>query len=325
MRGQQDRTSVRILSLALNLLNTRAGYSRARIRDLMSDYASMSDSTFQRTFERDIAALRESGLDVTVSSGGDPSYQIRNHSRVGQPVELTDTELRILSHAASAWDSGVPAELSRLSLKLNAKLASGQRGAATPKVEGRLEGTEHLRSILSAMGLRQPISFRYAARNGRSEQRDVAALSLVVRGRAVYLWGYDFNREAERHFRLSRITSSIEMVGEPDCYELPTELPGTLGDHSWRFDVSPLLWVRRGGAALVRLRTGEHVDPASYGLDRVSGWDLVVGNAGDWASWERLVVESAPECVVAAPAHLRTRIRSLLEMAAREEGRSDGR
>ncbi len=311
MSRQQERTSIRILSLALNLLNTKSGCSRAQVRELMDDYGHMTEASFQRTFERDIASLREAGLNVELLGEDTPRYRIRNRRR-NQPVELTATELRVLSFAASAWDFGSPAELSRLTLKLNSKLAAGERGVGVSSVEGRLEGAEHLRPILAAIGLRQPISFLYAARHGETEQRDVAALSLIVRGRAVYLWGYDFNREGDRRFRLSRIMSPIELVAEPDCYDLPAELPPELGDQTTQFDVSPLLWVREGAAPLVRLRAeAEHAS-----REVAPGWELLRGNAGDWGAWERLLIENASDCVVAAPDHLRDRVRSLLQAAA---------
>lgn len=315
MQSQQQKTSLRILTLALNLLNSRGGYSRRQLRELVGGYADLSDITFQRTFERDLAALRESGLQVRVIEGlSEPLYSIAKGDHTGS-VELTQQELSLLLQAASAWERSSPVEMSRLSLKLSSRVKGGASGSAA-HIHGKLEGAEHLRILLEAMSLRQPVSFSYSSRTG-TEDRDVAPLSLVVRGTAVYLWGYDFNREAERLFRLSRVRAPVTLIAEPDCYELPDAAPSEVGESPYEFEVRPLLWVKEDAAPLVRMRCRE-LAGSEYpsGVRQQEGWDLMRGEAGDWTYWEKLILDHASATVVVAPLPLRTRLLTLLEETA---------
>ncbi|WP_350257352.1 WYL domain-containing protein [Scrofimicrobium sp. R131] len=304
----QSETSLRILVLALNLINTRSGRTRDELQSLVQGYEALSDDTFQRTFERDIAALREAGFQVLVSSNP-ARYLVERKLLAPSSVELTSAEVDLLLQAAAAWESLSPAELSRLSLKLAGLTNSQVPGQ--PTIFHRLEGVEHLPQILEAIGQRQPIRFRYSSRRGVAD-RDVAPLGLMVRGPAVYLWGHDLNREGERYFRLSRIDGKIELVGEPNFYELPAEGPRDFAGDNFR--IRPELWIRQGASPLVRLRCESVADSD----ESRPGWDRCRGRAADWESWERLIVSHCEDVVVEEPTQLAESIYRKLQAAAGE-------
>lgn len=324
MRSRQQRTSLRIFTLSLHLLGTRIGYTKGQLRELVDGYADLTEATFQRTFERDLSDLREAGLQVEVL-GKWPDFRYRvAPSAFVRRGELSGSQVDLLLRAANMWGGLAPPELSRLSLKLSAHLDSHSVPEKSAPVSAKLEGAEHLAAILEALSLRQPLSFTYNSRKG-SELRDVAPLSLLVRGSAVYLWAHDFNREARRFFRLSRVEGSMVLVAEPDCYDLPVAAPDSLGDHN--FQIRPLLSVAEGAAPLVRMCCEKplEVHDLPTGMAPTPGYQIMWGTPDDWDAWQRLVVENSPAVRALAPAPFAARIDYLFGCALDILGDADGK
>lgn len=312
---KQGQTSLRVLVLALNLLNTRIGYSREHLGRLVPGYEGLAEATFRRTFERDLAALREAGFIVEVRGGDEPRYLLAPGQSGIEPRQFTRAEVDLLLRAAGTWRDLSPADLGRLHVKLLALQEDDDSTAPTISQFQQLEGLEHLGDIVEAIDRRQPISFVYAGRR-RTEERDVAPWSLSTRGTAVYLRGFDLNRWDERLFRLGRIQSGVRLIAEPDFYELPGE--GADNDR-WEFFVRPTLRVRQGAAPLVRLRCEpvQSTDPAQGELAPAGeGWDVCTGRTGDWASWERLVLAHAHDVEPLRPSHFRAEVLRILRASA---------
>lgn len=312
MSSRQERTSLRILTLTLYLSDTRVGYTRQQLGEMVAGYENLSEATFQRTFERDLADLREMGLKIELV-GEWPDYRYRAaQSRKCSDVTLSSKQLDLLQRATHMWGSLPPAELARLHLKLASRLAPGEGFVNSPNVRGQLEGAEHIAVLLEAISLRQPVSFEYHSRRGL-ESRDVAPHSLLSRGTALYLSGYDFNRDADRHFRLSRIKSKIKLVAEPDCYEIPEPGDARFDDN---YQIRPVLLIQAGEAPLVEMRLEPLESPTGNAGSAPRTWQLRQGKAGDWGAWEQLVLHHATHVVPVAPAPFKAHLEHLLDAAS---------
>ena len=85
------------------------------------------------------------------------------------------------------------------------------------------------------------IGFDYRSESG-SFERSVEPWKLIIKGRALYLWGRDLDREDERVFRLSRFRSEVEFLGEAHDAEA---MPEGLEDPFSQLMVSPVIYSDR--------------------------------------------------------------------------------
>ena len=319
---------LRTLTLTLNLLNTRAGLTAQELLEVVPGYLfselhrpipGVDRDSAMRKLERDIAALRATGLDVVVDPGGGgpfdkPRYRIAGGtaSRTGGTADrLTAAELSVLSEAASIWGD---ADSTRTKVILN-KLR-GKSDAAPEAVEPStllgLDGAEYVPLLDRARANDQPVAFDYQSRSERS-RREVAPWSLVVRGRALYLWGFDLNRWDPRLFRLSRFQSPPELIAEPGAVASVGVFAEAELDY---LQVTPRLAAIEGGAPLTRLRCRE-VEPDSAKVVAPPGWDLLEGLRDDAAAWETVVLREANQVVVLEPKWLAESIHQRLGIAAK--------
>lgn len=296
-------TNLRVLNLFFDLLSSERGRTKEQLRGT-SGYAGLSDSAFESRFQRDKDALRASGvvLDL-VGPPGAERYRVSPASFPGSGTHLTPIDLSLVHMAVRAWSSVPTARQDVLMSKLRARTVGDGPGADAPVVLD-LEGAEVVATVMDALDRHQPLGFTYTSASGTAE-RAVEPWRLVLRGRALYLWGWDLDREAPRLFRLSRIHSGPERLGEPGDAQVP---PEDLPDPFEELVVSPRLRVRAGAAHEVRLRaTGIH--------EGEDGWDVVDGAPDEIHSWISAVLPVATDVVVLGPAALRDEVLTRLRAA----------
>lgn len=313
MEDSKTAKALRTLNLTLNLANTELGLTRDQLQPRIDEYSRLGQESFQRTFERDIASLREAGLEVQVIEAKQPRYKISGSSFPAPEVAFSAEKAEILGQAAAAWTGQGQTDRHLLLTKLTAFIE--EQASLSSVTDHNMEGGEYLAQIVGSIERRQPLRFTYDSRKGR-EERDVAPWSLLFRGRAAYLIGFDLNRWAPRRFRLSRIQSELELVAEPGAYEIPDSVMEEF--EAGVFRAKPLLWIESGQGKLVRLHCGTPLATDEYpdGLEPRPGWDLVWGEEDDQSMWERLIIS---DCVHAMPAEdtaLRRRIVEHLRAAA---------
>ena len=316
---------LRTLTLTLNLLNTRIGLTAQELLEVVPGYlsseggdslANVDRDSAMRKLERDIAALRTTGLDVVVERNwtdpaDKPRYRIQSDERDQAQTRFTPAELSVLVKALGAW-SGEDA--TQTQVILNKLLGKSDAGAAAgkPTTLLGLEGAQYVTLLDRARGDEQPVAFDYQSRAGRS-RREVAPWSLVVRGQALYLWGFDLNKWEPRLFRLSRFRSEPELIAEPGAVASVGTLKDADLDH---LSVAPRLAVARGGAPLTRLRCLEPDVEAPADLVPVS-WDVLQGRTDDVATWEATVLREADQVVILEPRWLADSVYQRLRLAAR--------
>ena len=193
-------TSVRILDLLFDLTSAERGRSRSQIRRL-THYRALSDDAFDSAFSRDKNTLKRVGVEITVCRRGDEAiYRIAAQSQ--QSVDFSADEIALIDLAASAWQTSDATQIA--ATKLRAHMGSHSHEA----IQLRLSGCENVLPLYQAITSASVVSFVY--RSPKSTQtRAVEPWNLVVSGSAIYLQGFDLDREGERTFRLSRDRKSV--------------------------------------------------------------------------------------------------------------------
>ena len=221
------RKSERLMNLTIALLTTRGFLSRERVRGMVEGYAGLSEDAFQRMFERDKAELRELGLPVETGSldawfDDDPGYRIRRGDFELPPVRLDADEVAVLVAAAQVWQqAGVAASTRHALAKLRADgdvPDTARLAVPVPRLTAREPAFP---ALWEATQRRQAVRFRYRSSD---EERRLEPWVLVARRGAWYVVGRDVGRDAERMFKLSRVTGLPVPVGAPGAYQVPDGL-----------------------------------------------------------------------------------------------------
>jgi len=302
------------------------GYRGDAADDGTSARPDVMDEAFRRMFERDKEALREQGIPlvaepVSIWDDNEVGYRIPRQDYYLPDLHLDADEAAALGLAARLWQSASLAEGGASALR---KLAStgdvtaappagdGEQPAAPPddilaartlQLRPRVATSEPaFEPTLAALKARRAVRFDYLG------SRDVAARTRTVEPWGVVSWrgrwyvvGRDRDRDAERVFRLSRVTSAVEAVGPPGSYSPPdgidltarveaVEPPATTG--TARVRVPP-------GSAHALRRDAIAVTPGPAGTDEL---ELPFG---DLERLAELLTGAAPEAVALEPPELR--------------------
>ncbi len=218
----------RLLNLTAALLETERPLTAAEIQTRVTSYPQ-SNASFHRAFERDKDDLREMGIPIALEALplADPptdGYRIRKEDYYLRDPGLEPDEL------AAVHLAGATVRIDGLS---GAEALRKLGGTATPANSDWLASVPsdpRLTTLFGAVTERAPVSFDY---NGTPREVEPWRLDLV-RGRW-YLSGFDRTRDDERHFRLDRLESEIEVhpSGEFDHRSQATGVrlqPWELGD-----------------------------------------------------------------------------------------------
>ncbi|MET3720394.1 WYL domain-containing protein [Arthrobacter sp. UYEF21] len=309
----------RLLNLLIALLNTKYGLRRSELRAKVYHDTSGNDVAFGRMFERDKNDLRQFGFDVeTVTDHGwsedDPAttrYRIGKESNRLPDVRLSPGEWTVLLLASQLWERaalGAAAANALRKLQASGTLSDVELPLGVqPRIRPAGQAFD---DVVAAMHARHPVSFRYlAGTTGKEEQRTVEPWGLGSRFGQWYLTGYDRSRLAPRHFRLSRFTGGVTVLGKesyspPADFNIREELDGLpeLPLRTAVVDVrrGRLLGLRRR-AALVPNLSAEMPDGADERL-HVEFRDTEV-LAEELASYGPDAVAREPQELVAAVRH----------------------
>jgi proteasome accessory factor C len=258
----------RLLTLVILLLSTKRGFSKEELFEEIELYAEApTPAAREKLFDRDKAMLREQGIPLE-SFSEDPLFETDNtvqRYRINAEeyqlsgVSFTAEEYTFLSLAAGMWDpASLDSAASRAIRKLSTRTLASEAPAPLP-VQPRIQTNEpYWDDVWRAMAARRPISFTYrAASTGREERRSVRPWGMGSRFGHWYLVGFDTDRQAERFFRLSRMTSApvLQAGGfePPESFDINTAL-GSLNRRD--ADAAALLRVRPGTCNLLRVRRG---------------------------------------------------------------------
>ncbi len=228
----------RMVSLVTVLLTTDRPLLRSELRDHIELYHDLSDDAFRRTFERDKRSLRELGIpiDVVDMPGIGPNkmgYRIVRQNYELKPVHLTTDETDVLAMASTVWRDSVLDESAHSAIRklraagaepCNDADATSMLAAEVPNtvtgpaaLAGHSDGNDLLPMLMTAADQGVPVSFEY-----RGERvRHVDPWQVILQDGHWYLQGRDVDVDEARTFRVSRITSHVQLTGRPGTVERP--------------------------------------------------------------------------------------------------------
>ncbi len=307
--GADSLKNVRVLELFFAIYRAPRGITREKLRTLPR-YKDLDNDQFDTLFSRDRQSLEAVG--VTCEEHHHPQrglyYRIAPES-FGHTTthSLSGVQATLIHLAYQAWGTHMDRDAS-IAI---AKVAGLSQSSVDEKerIYLTLDSSADIGILLRAIHDRQPVSFTYTSKNGRSE-RGVSPWRLIVRGKALYLWGWDYDREEARLFRLSRIEGAIETLGMPyDAEPLP------VGEHDpfQSFSVEPLLAVRKGTHLPFRARLC-NTDESTVVLPL--NWETYRGERAEMGEWGERIIPYACDIVVLAPSELQENLQYSLACAA---------
>ncbi|MFE9254999.1 helix-turn-helix transcriptional regulator [Streptomyces sp. NPDC006879] len=310
----------RLMNLALCLLGTRRPLSKRELRGSIEAYMeAAAEDAFNRMFERDKDDLRELGLIIeTVESvDGEYGYLARRDSNTLPPVALDAEEAAALGLAAKVWQQARLAGAASGALqKLRAAgmpETEDPYGARHSVIEPRIPVHEAaFEPLMLACRDRRPVTFDYRKSNAvRPESRQVEPWALECWRGQWYLAGWDRERDAERVFRLSRISGKVRSragrytAAVPDVVTVRETVAEWAGESATR---SARIRLRAGAGYPLRARARSE---RSLG----DGWDeLEIPYGHGLDAW---LVEFGPDVVVLEPADLRADVVDRLRAVAK--------
>lgn len=313
------RKSERLMNLTICLLVARTFIPKGQIRSAVEGYHGLSDEAFDRMFDRDKEELRVLGVPIEVGAlekafDDEVGYRIRRSSFELPEISLEADEAAIMGLAARVWQHASLASATTQGLR---KLRAG--GVAVDEsalaiIEPALATDEPaFDAVFEAVTQRRPISFTHQSSSAPAPMtRHVEPWGIVSYHGHWYVVGHDRDRDAERMFRLSRITGEVVSIGEPGSYDPPVDL-------DLRHLAESLSPPQMDQQATVRVRTGSGDQlrrraVSSVPVDEV--WtELALPYASGWSLADELV-SYGPDVVVMAPDEVRADVIGRLRVLA---------
>ncbi len=311
----------RLLTLVIMLLSSRRGFTK---EDLFSEIdlyrEATSSAAREKLFDRDKAALREQGIPLesfsedTMFDNDNTVQRYRINAedyRLGG-VSFLPEEYAVLNLAAGVWDQGsLDSAASRALRKLSSRSTDGDI-ELTPLIQPRITTDAPYWDIVwQALTSRIPLRFPYrAASTGREELRTVHPWGMGARFGHWYLVGYDITREAERFFRLSRMTDEPVLLS--GTFEVPAsfDMNRTLSSLSrTEPDRTAVVSVRPGSCQVLRVRKDTEVTQTGQ------EWDLLRVPYAASSPMAATIAGLGTNARVEEPSELAAEVARLLEAA----------
>lgn len=309
------RKSERILNLTICLLSARRYLSREQIREAVEGYAGLSDTAFERTFERDKDELRRLGVPIETGSNSayfddETGYRISRTDFELPAVEFTADEAAVVAVAARVWQQ---ANLADSTMSALAKLRAAGLEADTDRLKSLMPTVAATEAAFEPLwhAVAHAIRMSFTYRGG--DVRTLEPWGIVSSKGKWYVVGLDTDKQAPRMFKLSRILDQPRSVSKPGAFAVPADVdirriaasleprPATMtAVVAIRGAGAP--WLRRRGTpAPVALPAGLSGGFAAYAVPYSQESDVVAELA-----------TAGPDVVVLEPPELRRRVRTHL-------------
>lgn len=313
----------RLLTLVMLLLSTRQGWTKDELfREIEQYEQAPTVAAREKLFDRDKATLREQGIPLE-SFTEDPlfdhdnaftRYRINAEDYRLPGMSFTAAESAALTIAAGMWEeASLGSAAFRALRKLQGRGVDAESASPLP-IDARIRTNEPFWDALwQATTERRMVRFGYRAANtGAERKRTVQPWGMGSRFGHWYLVGFDLERQAERWFRLTRMTTPP--ATQPGTYSVP---PG----FSMSASLANLNVENLGRRATVAIRTETcHIlrsRPGAASTPRSEGWDTLEFSYSDEASVARELASFGANAAALSPEPLVAEVRRRLEGAAR--------
>ncbi len=301
------RKSERVLNLLIALLTTKRFLTKHEIRDMVEGYRDVAD--FERTFERDKAALRALGVRIQTGSNDrdldeEDGYRVDRREYELPEIEFTRDELVAIGLASRAWQTTVGAEATSAALRRLSAAGASPDPDLLPDVRAQIPATEpSFDTIHAALLERRRVQFDYHGR-----QRTVEPWHLAQRRGLWTLTGHDVDREAPRRFKLSRIEGPARAVGAANAFTIPDDAATRAGEAT--VETSAVVALRDAPDIAAHAEPVEWTGtlPEGFRAHRITGFNeqVLVTDC----------VAAGPEAIMLDPPHLREAVVAQLERIA---------
>jgi proteasome accessory factor B len=302
----------RLLNLVICLLSTRRPLSKAQIRSAVPQYGeSTSMEAFERMFERDKDELRDLGIPLATTHA-DPlfddevGYRIDRDAYALPEMSFEPDEMTVLGLASRVWQqASLAGPAARALTKLKAAGVEPD-DASLIGLEPRVRTTEpSFEALWAAVRDRVPVRFPYR-RSGSADstERHVEPWAVASWHGRWYLTGHDRDRQADRVFRLSRITGEVVTDGKRAAYDVPE-------GHDARAMLRSLVPDRPQSKAVVLARGGAGQALRRRALEQSDldpGWTRLVVPYFDIEVLAEEITSYGPALVAEEPTELRDAI-----------------
>jgi proteasome accessory factor B len=299
------------------ILNTVDGY-----RDTFDPYSEKSLAAVTKSFERDKKDVRDLGIVIQTRSPADASNDNHGVRYLIDPatyvlpadVEFSRGEIALLHVAARAWQHG---SMNKEALRALNKLRSlgvepdSSLSGVRPRISGWNGAVNEFGEILSEAGIAE---FDYLKPGDVTPvTRHAAPLALIDWNGLWYLLAWDLDRDAERTFLVSRVTT-VPRIVPGQRHEMPSD------DYAGRL-TAELEDLAAQNVARVRVVADSDADfrlSAKYGLADAQGEISIPTADLDLLADE--LIEFATDIEVVAPDELRTRIHKRFDVLTLSHG-----
>jgi predicted DNA-binding transcriptional regulator YafY len=260
----------RLVNLLVALLDTRRPLTREELRQRVGGYSEDKDN-FHRNFERDKDLLRQMGIPIVAepmtSTGTDEpttGYRVPRDLYELPDPGLEEDELVALNLAVSAvaLEGSARGAATTALWKLAAATSQATASPLVTEAAGPralpladVPADDKVSALFGAVAERRRCRFDY-----NQVSRRVDPWRLSYRQGRWYLAGFDHGRQAERLFRVDRISGQVQVEAEAAAFERPHSVvagpppPWRLGDDE---EVVVDLWVDASHIGWVTAMAGE--------------------------------------------------------------------
>lgn len=208
----------RLLNLVGLLLNADRPLTFEEIREALDEYSGDNPASAKRKFERDKDILREFGVPLVMKGidvwDTEQGYIIPKDEYYLPDIGFEPDEIAALFVASQGGTESTAVEQGVRKLLYGAEGGVLVGLQAGPLVVGPAANAGVALAAADAAGTHRRVRFGYRNAKGSVSERDVDAFAVVFRGGRWYLVGHDHDRGETRAFRLSRLTTVIDDVGE---------------------------------------------------------------------------------------------------------------
>lgn len=316
----------RLLTLVMLLLSNRQGWTKEELfREIEQYEQAPTPAAREKLFDRDKAALRDQGIPLEAFTE-DPLFDHDNAStryRINAEdyrlpgMSFTAAESAALTIAAGMWqEASLGPAASRALRKLHGR-GVGTESGPPAAIDARIRTNEPFWDTLwQATTARRVVRFGYrAASTGDDRQRTVQPWGMGSRFGHWYLVGFDLDRQAERWFRLTRITTPPLI--RAGTYSVPSEF-------SMSASLASLTAAERGRRATVAVRAETcHIlraRPGAVSSPRGEGWDTLEFSYSDEGAAAGEIASFGANAVTLSPEPLAAEVRRRLEGAVQALG-----
>lgn len=314
MTGPVTRAE-RLLNLVLCLMAAERPVSREQIEQQVRGYSdSAGDGAVERMFERDKEELRSMGVPIeTVEGLTGIGYRIVPSQYALPDIALTDSERTAVALAAQVWARGAVDGLPATAVRKLESVASDGWTSPEPAPPATLTGDDAaLAPLIGAVTEGVVIRFPYRRPDSdEGERRTVTPWGLLSSQGRWFVIGWDHGRDAQRTFRVSRISGPVSTARGVAPHRAPEG-----------FDVTS---AETGGAeptvsAVVRVAPGRAMSLRALSDADVSSTEIVV-TAPSLRVLVSRVCAAGPDATVLAPADVVEEVRkSLMRLVAGHAG-----